>query len=195
MAKPTKEKNQIYEFLIVFNLPKWVEKYVVQLKDEFADTFGPFPSRHSVPHITLSKFPYLIQNQDTILLMLQDTLYKASPTQIELNGFGVFLNSRVIYIHVEPSDELNGLRSPFYHIRDLYDYNKKGFHVFDKLHVTVARGLRKDVFEAARSKYLPQRYQSSFLKTKLTVLRREVKGNGKFGFYEEVTDLTLGGQL
>lgn len=112
-----KEKCQNYQFLIVFNLPIWVDKYIVHLKEEFADTFGSFPSRHSTPHITLSKFPYQIQNQDTILLMLQDSLYRAQYIQIELNGFDIFPTSRVIYIHVDPSENINCLRTPFHHIK------------------------------------------------------------------------------
>lgn len=127
--------------------------------------------------------------------MLQDSLYRASPVQIELNDFGVFPSSRVIYIHVEPSENYERLRTPFFNIKQLYNYKNENFFVFDKPHVTIARGLRKDIFEKAKRIYLPQRYQSSFLKTKLTILRREVKGHQKFGRYEKVTDLTLGGQL
>lgn len=73
--KPAKERSQIFEFLIVFNLPKWVDKYIVHLKDDFAQIFGSFPSRQSTPHITVAKFSYQVQNQDAILLMLQDSLY------------------------------------------------------------------------------------------------------------------------
>lgn len=187
-------KSQIYQFLIVFNLPQWVDKYVVQLKDEFAEEFGSFPSRTSKPHITISKFPYWIQNQDTILLLLQNELYRLQPLQIDLNGFDFFSNSKVIYIHVDQSEEFQRLKAPFIHIKQLYHYKAKEFFIFKKPHVTIARGLRDGVFEEAKSLYLPRRYRSSFTKSKLKVLRREVIDEQSFGDYEEVCDLTLGGR-
>ncbi|MTI86541.1 MAG: 2'-5' RNA ligase family protein [Balneolaceae bacterium] len=175
MEKPINEKALVYQFLIVFNLPKWVDKYIVQLKEEFADEFGSFPSRESKPHITIAQFTYWIQDQDTILLLLQNDLYRFKPLQIHLNGYDSFSwNNKVIYIHVDQSEDLQRLRAPFNHIKQLYNYKAEDFFIVKNPHVTIARGLQEDVFEKAKKVYLPRQYRSSFIKSKLKVLRREV---------------------
>ncbi|WP_234567287.1 2'-5' RNA ligase family protein [Rhodohalobacter sp. 614A] len=189
------EKKQIYQFLVVFDLPKWVDKYVIQQKEDFAERFGSFPSRTSIPHMTIAQFPYWVQDQDTILALLQDALYRLKPLQIELNGYDSFSrNSKVIYIHVDESEDLQKLRGPFNRIKQLYNYTNKDFFIFKKPHVTIARGLQEDVFEEAKRDYIPRRYRSSFVKSKLKVLRREIIDPQTFGKYEEVCDLVLGGR-
>ena len=188
-------RPKIYEFLIVLNLPKWVDKYVVQLKDEFHNQFGFYYSRHSKPHVTISKFPFLEKDRESLLLFIQDQIFSTKPLQIELNGFESYRNSnnRVISIHVEESEDLNKLKRTFEKIRDDLGYDTTNFFVFRNPHVTIARGLRKEVFEKAKEVYLQERYWSSFEISKLKVLRREIKKDGSFGRYEDVCDLMLSG--
>lgn len=190
------QEDRVYEFLIVINLPKWVEKYALQLKSEFFDQFGLYYSRHSKPHITISKFPFLEKNQETILLLLQDYLFTLESIRIELNGFESYSNpnNRVISIYVEESETLNNLKNTFRDFRDRLGYEPKNFFVFRNPHVTIARGLRKEVFEKAKEIYLSRRYGSSFVINKLKVLRRKVNEDGTYGGYEDIGDLTLGGK-
>lgn len=186
--------TKIFEFLIVLNLPKWIDKYAKQLKSDFHDRFGSYYSRHSKPHITISKFPYLEKNQERFLRLLQGYLFSIDSIRIELNGFESFKgsNNRVISIHVEESDDLNKLKDTFHNFRDRLGYNSTNFFIFKNPHVTIARGLRKEVFEKAKDVYLPARYWSSFVVDKLKVLRREVNDDGTYGRYEDICDLMLG---
>jgi 2'-5' RNA ligase len=188
-----KVQKQIYEFLIVINLPDGINEYVEGLKDEFNEKFGFFPSRGSQPHITISKFPLLDKQPDAIISFLKRSFQGVSPFKIDLNGFDSFPSSKVIYLNVEDSPELDKLKAPFNYIRE--DFKpKKYFHVLkNKPHITIARGLQPDIFDEAIGGYTSRQYENSFIVDKLKMLRRENYGGGKYSKYEQVTDLVLGG--
>lgn len=131
-------------------------------------------------------------NSSSIFLLQVQSFRGVPPFKVELNGFDRFPSSRVIYLHVEDSPDLDKLRAPFNYIREGFK-PKKYFHVLNnKPHVTIARGLRQDIFEEAEKDYLSRIYVSSFLVDKLNMLRREVNEDGRHGRYEHVCYLTLG---
>lgn len=187
-----KVERQVYEFLIVINLPDDINDYVKHLKDEFYEEFGYFPSRGSKSHITISKFPFVEKQPDAIFSFLLRSFQKISPFEININGFDRFPNGRVIYLSVEDSSELNKLKAPFNKIRGGFK-PKNYFHVLGKNpHITIARGVRPDIFAKAEKDYLSRAYASSFLVDKMNVLRRELKEDGKHDKYKHVCYLTLG---
>ena len=106
-----KVQKQIYEFLFVINLPKTINEYVKSLKDEFYERFGYFPSKGSQPHITISKFPLIEKQPDAIISFFRRSFQKISPFEIKINGFDSFPSSRVIYLNVENSPDLDQLKS------------------------------------------------------------------------------------
>lgn len=182
--------NSTYPFgyLIVIAPQADIRTYVNDLKREFCQRYGPYESRHSKPHITISHFPLLKERQDKVLSLLQYGLSELEPFLLTLNGFGHFPNSNVIYLNVDQSAELKALSSFFLHSKESFRLGSN-CTVIKNHHLTIAKSLQTDDFESACDRYLSKPYYSSFLVEKLNVFRYDPQQ----GSYSWLMHLKLGG--
>jgi 2'-5' RNA ligase len=161
---------KVFFFLIVISPPGAIDRYVSDLKTELFERYGSYPSRHSKPHITICSFPLLEERQQAVTAALQDGLSQIDPFLLHLRGFSTFDSSRVIYLDVEPSGQLDQLRAFFSEQKRSLRLGKK-FDLFRNAHLTIAKSLQPAVFEPAKQDYLSRRYQNSFTVHHLQVLR------------------------
>ena len=184
---PQSNKVKLFGFLIVITPSPEVVAYVKRLKSEFYRMYGKYRSMDSKPHITICQFLMFDDRQKNVLRSLQKSLAAASPFELKLNGFGHFINSNVIYLSVEQSEELESLKSLFvYNLKRLWIEQNK--IVIKKHHLTIAKDIHPGIFKSACDNYLPRPYHNSFMVDKLTVLRYapfEAK-------YSKLMDLKLG---
>lgn len=184
---PESTDVKLFGFMIVITPSSEVVTYVDRLKSEFYQAYGKYRSMDSKPHISLCQFLMFDERQNNVLRSLQKSMSGIHPFRLKLNGFGHFLNSRVIYLHVEQSEELESLKNMFvYSLQRLWIEKSK--IVVRNHHLTVAKDIHPGIFKSACDNYLKRSYQNSFIVDKLTVLRfapYEAK-------YSKVMDLELG---
>lgn len=182
-------ETRLFGFLIVITPSPEIETYVHTLKSEFYYRFGTYESMHSIPHITICHFPMLEERQDKVFSLLRKGLSEINPSYLNLNGFGHFINSNVIYLRVEQSEELRSLEKFFIHSKRQIRLGKRCI-VVAKHHLTIAKGLKPDIFKSACDDYLSGSYHNSFWVDRLSVLRYDPYE----GRYSKLMDLKLGKQ-
>ena len=184
---PQSNEVKLFGFLIVITPSPEIITDVKRLKSEFYRTYGKYRSMESKAHITICQFLMFDDRQKNVLRSLQRSLTGISPFELELNGFGHFINSNVIYLRVAQSEELESLKNLFvYDLKRLWIEQNK--IVIKKHHLTIAKDIHPGIFKSACDNYLPRPYHNSFVADKLTVLRYapfEAK-------YSKLMDLNLG---
>ncbi|WP_299537264.1 2'-5' RNA ligase family protein [Ulvibacterium sp.] len=119
--------------------PDGVFESVMELKREFARTYGKQPLSQSKPHITLASFKMNSKHQD-LLLGVFDQLSERAAFKLHIDGFGVFEGSRTLYLKVPKNEAISEIHK---NVQYLYDRHLKGklrsFVISDYPHMTISK--------------------------------------------------------
>lgn len=189
---PSDDGDVLSDFLIVINPSDDIGKDVELFKTEFYEIFGSYPSRHSEPHITVADIHCLPKNEDKVISSIRNNHPKTGSFLVDINGFSDYEGNgnRVIHMHVKQSEEFEKLEKYYKQMKMVIHRYKKRYYVSDSPHITIARGLRREVFETAKRVYLPRPYQNSFEAKSLIILRREIEDK-KATRYEKFGEIPL----
>lgn len=176
MLMSKSEEKQLYFLAVIPPEPVYSEAQT--LKQLFADEYNSKAALRSPPHVTLH-MPFLIkpEKESELLQVLVAEFVKPTPFEIRLDGFGQF-KQRVIYIKIEPSDQLEALHKSLQRVMkqnfNIFnaDYKDRGFNP----HLTVAfRDLKKQEFKNAWSQFKDRDFSANVLVNSFSLL----KHNGK----------------
>lgn len=154
--------------------PQNIAQEITQLKQYCAEQFHTKKALNSPPHITLQP-PFKIdpEAKTAIAQYLQTTAATQAPLPITLQNFNCFA-SRVLYIDVQPSPELQHLQAQLkndfatqFYIKDRR-YGDRPFHP----HVTIAfKDLTKLNFDRAWAEFQNRTIFHQLITQNLTLLR------------------------
>jgi 2'-5' RNA ligase len=96
-------------FFIALLPPNPIQESIREIQYYFRDRYDSKAALKSPPHITIfPPFEWAEENLHQLQRELETFGKAQSPFQVNLSGFAAF-PPRVIYVHVEPSDELQNL--------------------------------------------------------------------------------------
>ena len=158
--------------------PADLQEQVTAIKQQFAEQFASRAALRSPPHITLvPPFEWPTAELAALAGSLEEFAKEQAPVAVELHGFGAFA-PRVIYIHVEPSSELQQLQTRAQQHMSLLLRQQATTPPPRPFvpHITVAfRDLRPAQFRAAWPLFQNRPFQGSFLASALTLLVHDGK--------------------
>ncbi len=156
--------------------PPELQAQVTAIKQQVAEQFASRAALRSPPHITLvPPFEWPTTQLTALTGSLEEFAKEQAPVAVELRGFGAFA-PRVIYIHVEPSPELQQLQAKAQrHMSLLLNLQATTAPPRPFVpHITVAfRDLRPAQFRAAWPQFQSRPFQGSFLASALTLLAHD----------------------
>lgn len=164
-----------------------IHEEVTVFKQYALEHFGSGRALRSPAHITLiPPFRWSPGRLPVLKGALEQFSDRCAPFYLTLNGFDCF-RPRVIFVDVEPSEELNRLQSALeYHLSSECFLNNQGNHGFHP-HMTVAfKDLKRSVFPTAWNYFAEQVYLRVFEVNRYFLLRHngrrwEVQSTFVFG--------------
>jgi len=177
--KPKKIKNRLYFIGIL--PPPALSQQITQIKQEFADTYGPQYALRILPHITLQNpFKAPPTMEGAFFDLLTSFAATQKPFQVRLNGFGCFPNkvSPVIFINVELNDDFALLH------KNLMNFLRKEFgfsHLLARStfspHLTIAyKDMTPEQFERAWTDFEHRPFEATFDVNHFYFLRHDGRG-------------------
>ncbi len=158
--------------------PADLQEQVTAIKQQFAEQFASRAALRSPPHITLvPPFEWPTAELAALTGSLEAFAKQQAPLPIDLRGFGAF-PPRVIFIHVEPSLELQQLQAQAHrHMKLLLKQEEATAPARPFVpHMTVAfRDLSPAHFRTAWPQFQTRSFQSSFTASALTLLLHDRK--------------------
>lgn len=159
-------------YFIAIVAPEEINQQVLEWKQYMLQHFNCKVALKSPAHITLIP-PFIMP--DTMQHELEEVLLKFAQEQpsfpIQLNNFAAF-KPRVLYVHVQPNNQLNDLQARLetylLHIDFPIKKEDRPFHP----HVTIAnRDLQKDDFPRAWQYFQQLSYEVTFTANTISLLR------------------------
>ncbi|MEQ8927148.1 MAG: 2'-5' RNA ligase family protein [Fulvivirga sp.] len=170
-------------YFIALLPPEPIYSEVSELKKYMSTEYGSKAGLRSPPHITLH-MPFKIkeEKEHDLKASITELAQATNPFTVYLNGFGHF-RDRVIYIHIENSDELTLL---FHSVNEVMkkvfnvfnsDYKNRGFNP----HMTLAfRDLKKQVFHNAWPEFEAKTFVKHFRAESLCLLKHNGESWGVY---------------
>ncbi|MEN9201706.1 MAG: 2'-5' RNA ligase family protein [Thermostichus sp. DG_1_6_bins_120] len=156
--------------------PPTLQEQVRALQQEFVVRFASRAALRSPPHITLvPPFEWPESQGSAWQGSLQEFAASQASVAVELSGFGAFA-PRVIYIHVEPSEQLQQLQSAVQTLMQPLLSRKNPATSSRPFvpHITLAfRDLTPGNFRAAWPEFQLRQFQAAFEATDLTLLQHD----------------------
>jgi len=166
---------KIYEYLLVLNPHEELRNKIMQVKQQFHDTYKATTALYSKPHITLVNFVQYELFEERILNRLKTIAMGYHPVKIELKDFGSF-PSHTIYINIISKLPIQGLvkqvRTETQRLMKLDADNKP--HFFLEPHLTIARKLAPWQYEKGWLEYSHKHFTGRFIADGMLLLKRPV---------------------
>ncbi|MEX0288079.1 MAG: 2'-5' RNA ligase family protein [Flavobacteriaceae bacterium] len=112
--------------------PAAVFDKVTEFKKEFEDQFGKLPLSGSKPHITLAQFKMNSKYED-LLIQVFDELSEEGKFKVQIDGFGVFENSRTFLLQICKNEVIEEIHKKLNHLRA--QHLKRRLHAFSISHI------------------------------------------------------------
>jgi 2'-5' RNA ligase len=160
-------------YFIALVAPSEIETTVHDFKIDLHDRFGTKSALKSPAHITLYP-PFHIEEtrEQEIKALLENTCQESGSFEIELNNFDRFSRG-VLFIHVEPGKDLNGLQQRITGAFDSFlnsvrKKEKRPFHP----HMTIGnRGWTEGGFEQALEEYKTKKFSATWTVKNVSLLK------------------------
>jgi hypothetical protein len=183
MKKTIAQKHSVFaahagyrqnEYQLILNPHEELRKKIMQVKNEFAESFNMPSAKWGRPYLTLARFRQLEMMEERILNHLKMVAMGFHPIKVELKDFGSY-PSHTIFIHVPTKDPVKQLVKqikPWQKLLKLNDDHKP--HFIDEPMFTVARQLKPWQYEAAWSQYRYKTFTGRFIADSMLLLKREL---------------------
>ena len=165
------QEEKLYDYFVLINPPNWINWEVEDIKYDFANHYGNYPSQNSKPHISLMHFTEEEKSEKKVLESISKMASNTDTFDISLRGFDFFYTNNTFYIDVESKGPVVSLVNSL--LIEL-DMNKVSFEKLDdyKPHITVGRKLTDSQFRNAFHEFNNRSYTNYFRVEYLTVLKR-----------------------
>ena len=166
---------KIYEYLLVLNPHEELRSRIMQVKQQFHDTYKAAAALHTKPHITLASFTQYEMFEERIVNRLKTVAMGFHPILVALKDFGSF-PSHTIYINITTKlpvqDLTKQIRSEAQKLMKLDVDNKP--HFILEPYVTIARKLLPWQFEQGWLEYSHKHFTGKFIADAMLLLKRPV---------------------
>ena len=166
---------KIYEYLLVLNPHEELRTKIMQVKQQFHDSYKAATALYSKPHIILVNFVQYEMFEERIMNRLKTVAMGFHPVKIELKDFGSF-PSHTIYINITSKvpiqDLVKQIRTESQRLMKLEADNKP--HFILEPHLTVARKLSPWQYEQGWLEYSHRHFTGRFIADSMLLLKRPV---------------------
>jgi len=166
---------KVYEYLLVLNPHEELRNKIMQVKQQFHDTYKAATALYSKPHITLVNYVQYEMFEERIVNRLKTIAMGYHPVKIELRDFGSF-PSHTIYINIVSKLPIQSLvkqvRTETQRLMKLDADNKP--HFFLEPHLTIARKLAPWQYEQGWLEYSHKHFTGRFIADGMLLLKRPV---------------------
>ena len=166
---------KVYEYLLVLNPHEELRNKIMQVKQQFHDTYKAATALYSKPHITLVNYVQYEMFEERIVNRLKTIAMGYHPVKIELRDFGSF-PSHTIYINIVSKLPIQALvkqvRTETQRLMKLDADNKP--HFFLEPHLTIARKLAPWQYEQGWLEYSHKHFTGRFIADGMLLLKRPV---------------------
>jgi len=166
---------KVYEYLLVLNPHEELRNKIMQVKQQFHDSYKAQTALYSKPHITLVNYVQYEMFEERILNRLKTIAMGYHPVKIELRDFGSF-PSHTIYINIVSKLPIQGLvkqvRAETQRLMKLDADNKP--HFILEPHLTIARKLSPWQYEQGWLEYSHKHFTGRFIADGMLLLKRPV---------------------
>ena len=166
---------KVYEYLLVLNPHEELRNKIMQVKQQFYDTYKSQIALYSKPHITLVNFVQYEMFEERIMNHLQTIAMGFHPIKVELKDYGSF-PSHTIYINITSKLPVQSLvkqiRAESQRLMKLDADNKP--HFILEPHLTIARKLLPWQYEKGWLEYSHKHFTGRFIADNMLLLKRPV---------------------
>jgi len=166
---------KVYEYLLVLNPHEELRTKILQVKQQFHDSYKASTALYSKPHITLVNFVQYGMFEERITNRLQTIAMGFHPIKVELKDYGSF-PSHTIYINITSKLPIQSLvkqvRTESQRLMKLDADNKP--HFFLEPHLTIARKLSPWQYEQGWLEYSHKHFTGRFIADAMLLLKRPV---------------------
>lgn len=166
---------KVYEYLLVLNPHEELRNKIMQVKQQFHDTYKAATALYSKPHITLVNYIQYEMFEERIVNRLKTIAMGYHPVKIELRDFGSF-PSHTIYINIVSKLPIQALvkqvRTETQRLMKLDADNKP--HFILEPHLTIARKLAPWQYEQGWLEYSHKHFTGRFIADGMLLLKRPV---------------------
>ena len=166
---------KLNEYLLVLNPNEDLRGRIMNVKEQFSDTYKADTARFGKPHIPLAKFVQYQMKEERLINRLKTVAMGHHPFKVELKDFGSF-PSHSIYINVTSKIPVQHLveriRSEAQQIMKLNATDKA--HFIMEPQVSIARKLQPWQYEKAWLEYSKKHFTGRFIADSMLLLKRPV---------------------
>ena len=166
---------RVNEYLLVFNPHEELRNKIMQVKQDFYDSYKAATAKWGKPHITLVSFTQYEMTEERIINRLKMIAMGYHPVKIELKDYGSF-PSHTIYINITTKMPIQNLvkeiRSQTQRLMKLDDDHKP--HFILEPHLTIARRLEPWQYEKGWLEYSHKHFTGRFIAGGMLLLKRPV---------------------
>ena len=166
---------KLNEYLLVLNPNEDLRGRIMNVKEQFFDTYKADTARFGKPHIPLAKFVQYQMKEERLINRLKTVAMGHHPFKVELKDFGSF-PSHSIYINVTSKIPVQHLveriRSEAQQIMKLNATDKA--HFIMEPQVRIARKLQPWQYEKAWLEYSKKHFTGRFIADSMLLLKRPV---------------------
>lgn len=165
---------RIYEYLLVLPPPEELQARIIDIKNDFAETYKAAVAGFTKPHITLASFLALGMMEEKIVHRLQVIAMGVTPFKVELRNYGSF-PTHTIFINVASKLPVQGLVRQLKEAQRLLKLNNENKPYFtDEPHLTICRKLKPWQYEQGWLEYAHRQFTGRFIAAGMLLLKREV---------------------
>ncbi len=166
---------RVNEYLLVFNPHEELRNKIMQVKQDFYDSYKAATAKWGKPHITLVSFVQYEMIEERIINRLKMVAMGYHPVKIELKDYGSF-PSHTIYINITTKMPIQNLvkeiRAQTQRLMKLDEDHKP--HFILEPHLTIARKLQPWQYEQGWLQYSHKHFTGRFIADAMLLLKRPV---------------------
>ena len=182
---------RVYEYLLVLNPHEELRNRIMQVKQDFYDSYKAGSAIWGKPHVTLVNFLQYEMMEERIVSRLNAIAMGYHPIKVELKDFGSF-PAHTIYINITSKLPIQSLVKEIRHeaqrLFKLNDDNKPHFILEPNL--TIARRLQPWQYEKGREEYSQKHFTGRFIADGMLLLKRPI-GESKYQIVQRFEFMNL----
>lgn len=162
-----------WEYMLLANPDEAVHEKVMAEKKYLEDKYETEIATKTLPHITIANFLAKEMMEDVICRLLQNICNQNYSFTVALNNYSGF-PSHAIFIRVQNSQPFMRLHNGLQALDHLLKTNDcPPLQLSGKPHMTIARQLPEEIYNAALKEYAQRDFHELFTVDKLVLLKRD----------------------
>ncbi len=166
--------DEEFEYLLVINPAKNVGDEIRIIKKYFAKKYQYPKAEKTQPHITLATFRTDESKEISLIDAIEEACRYISPFEIMLNSYNYF-PSHTIYVDIKDSSTISDIVTGLKKLKEKPALQGTRYFFSNRAHLTIARGLQKEIFLKAKEDFELRTYQNSFIVGSIVLLKRRTQ--------------------